>query len=80
MKKQPNPSVLQAQMMLTATQRKSIGAGIWTGPRKREENEATSRDINVMKLPKLQTKHLEQQCLRPGAMDFKSIKSLGAQA
>ena len=77
MKKQPNPAVLQAQMMLTATQRKSIGAGIWTGPRKREENEALSRDINVMKLPKLQAKHLEQQTYRPGAMDFLQCKSVG---
>lgn len=61
---------------LNATQRNSIGAGEYH-PRVRSPNEALPPSINVFAQPVLSPIRMDSQ--RPGANDFKTIKSLGTQ-
>lgn len=63
------------QDTLNATQRKSIGAGVYV-KRERDENEAGGKVINLMTQPQLSTAHIPSQYVRPGS-DHSSIKSRG---
>lgn len=72
MTKKKNPSVLVAQVTLTATQRKSIGAGSYV-PRERQDNEAlpiTFSESKLNAIPKMQS-------TRPGADDHTAIGRRG---
>jgi hypothetical protein len=60
---------------LNPTQRKSIGAGLYT-KREREEHEATGKVINLMTRAGLQADHIPFQYVRPGS-DHSGIKSRG---
>ena len=58
---------------LSATQRKSIGAGVYTGPRVRGEHEALPPQVD-----KLAGKYAPPVWgVRPGADDHLSVKSVG---
>ena len=43
-----NPSILVSRDQLNATQKKSIGAGKYTGPRKRDKNEALPPQVDKL--------------------------------
>lgn len=74
MTKKKHPAVLPAQDKINATQRKSIGAGEYTGQRPKEEGEALPRTYTTYGQ---KWTHHSMEPIRPGANDATLIASRG---
>lgn len=62
----------------TATKTQKKEHGIYTGPRVREKNEALPNQIDIMNRDTWKPDASNSSwCVRPGAFDFKNIKSRG---
>jgi hypothetical protein len=72
-----NPSTLVSQEKINPTQRKSIGAGEWLGPRMREENEALPITFKESELPHMTIPVMVPP--RANSVAFLAIKSRGVQ-
>ena len=70
-----SPKILPTSDKLNPTQRKSIGAGKYEGPRERHPNEALPRDFLESQLPSAVIPKMEP--VRPGANDFLKIRRVG---
>jgi hypothetical protein len=74
MKKAKSPTILPVSDKLNQTQRKSIGAGTYKGPRQRLENEALPMTFNTRGQ---RWSYESMNPVRPGANDHLRIKSVG---
>jgi hypothetical protein len=70
-----NPSTLVSQEKLNPTQRKSIGAGVYEGPRVRDPDEALPITFRVSKLKTAVIPVMTAP--RASSMAFMAIKSRG---